>query len=395
LRSISLSKNGINKIRAQQFELKSSDFEDSIKSFYPGEWCAMSFKSECWIGFINPLINEKYPCSHVVSPIKENEIQAFAVENFLEKKIFDAFKRRLIFFGYEKNSRVVYGESDGLPGLIVDNFENASIIQINTAGIDRYREIIKRVVEQATKKDAFFLDNQKYREKESLPDFGSPRLPDIYVNENQLKYKIRSDVIQKVGFYFDHRENRLQLMTILSRLNKKFKKGLDLFCYVGAWGMSALKSGISEMHFVDQGNFFDEIDESLAINEFSGRGIYHRSDVFNFLDNEMEKKSLYDLVICDPPAFAKSHLQRSHALEGYTKLHRKVLRIISSGGLVVFSSCTHYVSHEEFQKNITDAAKRESRKIQMIYNGIQGFDHPITSQIDRSNYIKSYFYIVE
>jgi 23S rRNA (cytosine1962-C5)-methyltransferase len=109
----------------------------------------------------------------------------------------------------------------------------------------------------------------------------------------------------------------------------------------------------------------------------------------------IQKNKKYDHVLCDPPAFDKSILQKNQALEGYTKLHRKVFKIASSQAIISFSSCTHYVNHEEFQKNILDAAKKESRSIQLIYVGTQGFDHPIASLYDRSNYIKCYFYFVE
>ncbi len=105
--------------------------------------------------------------------------------------------------------------------------------------------------------------------------------------------------------------------------------------------------------------------------------------------------NLFDLVLCDPPAFAKSQPQKDQALEGYSKLHRKVLKASRPGAMLAFSSCTHYVSHEEFQKNILDAAMKENKKLQLIYSGMQGWDHPVPSLMDKSNYIKSYFYLME
>jgi 23S rRNA (cytosine1962-C5)-methyltransferase len=396
LRSLSLSKSGINKIRSRQFELKVSDLEDSIKSMTPGEWCLVkTTQSENWLCFVNPLIDEKYPCVHVLTFVNEDNVKNYSLEMFISQKITDAFQKRLRFLGYESNSRIFYGVSDGLPGLIIDQFENASIIQINTAGVDRFRQLVKDEVEKITKKRSYFLDNEKYREKESLPIFSTEAVPDLVIFENQLTYKVRSAVIQKVGFYFDHRENRYQLINLLSRLSIKFKRGIDLFSYVGAWGLSALRGGVDEMHFVDQGDFQTEVNEALILNDFSDKGTYHRSDVFKFLDEEIRNKKFYDLVLCDPPAFAKSLLQKPQALEGYSKLHRKVFKIISSGGLAVFSSCTHYVNHDEFQKNILEASMRENRKIQLVFSGLQGFDHPINGHENRSNYIKSYFYLVE
>jgi 23S rRNA (cytosine1962-C5)-methyltransferase len=396
VRSLSLSKSGINKIRANQFELKVSDFEDSIKSLPPGEWCLMKFaSSDIWIGFVNPQIEEKYSCAHVLSMASQDQLKDFSIEAFVISKIKLAIAKRSRFIDYQKHARLFYGASDGLPGLIIDQFENASIVQINTAGLDRYREVIRSAVQEMMGTKSYFLDNAKYREKEFLPTFETEPLPELEVLENGLKYKIRPEVLQKVGFYYDHRENRLQLMGLIHRLSRKPKAGIDLFCYAGAWGMSALKAGVDEVHFIDQGDFGAEVEAALVLNGFSNRGNFIRSDVFKFLDEATQKKSRFDLILCDPPAFAKSALQKPQALEGYSKLHRKVFKAISSGGIVAFSSCTHYVSHVEFQKNILDAAAKENKKIQLIYSGMQGFDHPVSSLEDRANYIKSYFYIVE
>lgn len=395
MRSLSLSKSGINKYRSHQLELKVSDFEDSIKSLPPGEWCIFKVSTnEFAVGFVNPLIDEKYVCAQIVSKLSAEEVKSFSPEGLISQKLKAAYQRRVNFDGYQKNARMFYGVSDGLPGLIIDSFVNASIIQINTAGIDRYREYIQTFMSELLGVPAYLLDNPKYREKESLPTFETPALPELDVFENGLRYKIRAEVLQKVGFYYDHRENRYQLMQILSRIQKKPVKGVDLFSYAGAWGMSALKSGVPEVHFVDQGDFEVEVNEALKLNGFSG-GKFFRQDVFKFLDDSLQKNSKYDLILCDPPAFAKSALQKPQALEGYSKLHRRVLKLAEPGSVVAFSSCTHYVAHDEFQKNIQDAATKENKKIQLIYSGMQGFDHPVSSLEDRSNYIKSYFYIVE
>ncbi len=297
--------------------------------------------------------------------------------------------------GYAEGSRLFYGNSDGVPGLIIDKFVNASIIQINSAGVDRFRDLIRQHVEELTQEKAYFLDNEKYREKEFLPRFEKEQHPALDVLENGLKYHLRSEIVQKVGFYYDHRENRLQMRSLIERFKLVPKQGLDLFCYAGAWGMNALASGVETVDFVDQGDFEVEMNESLKLNAFSGKGKFYRSDVFRFMDDALAKNQKYDLVMCDPPAFAKSSLQKVQALEGYTKLHRKVMRLAAPGALAVFSSCTHYVTHEEFQKNIVDAALKMGRKIQLVHVGMQGLDHPVNSLMDRANYIKSYFYILE
>lgn len=396
MRSLLLAKNGLNKIRAHHKELKQADLEDSIKSIPPGEWCLLKHPDSplSWICFINSMIEDKFNSIQILNAVNVKTLSVDPAQ-YIAEKIKEAFLKRQRFAGYEKGSRIFYGHCDGLPGLIIDQFLDKAIIQINTAGVDIHRALIKSTVDNLISGQSYFLDNAKYREKEFLPTFETESLPDLAIVENGIKYSLRSEVLQKVGFYYDHRENRHQLIQLLARLNSKFDHATDLFCYAGAWGLCALKAGVKKVSFVDQGDFNTEIETALENNDFKGRGQFYRSDVFKFLDEAISKNNLFDLILCDPPAFAKSQSQKDQALDGYSKLHRKVLKASRPGALIAFSSCTHYVSHEEFQKNILDAAAKENKKLQLIYSGMQGWDHPVPSLMDRSNYIKSYFYLME
>lgn len=397
MRSLLLAKSGLNKVRANQKELRSSDLEDSIKSIPPGEWCLFNHPTlnTAWVGFINPMIDEKFVCSHLLTPLDSKLDNDFDVENFIQNLLVTSFKKRQRFLNYNQGARIFYGSADGLPGLIIDQFLDKAVIQINTAGVDKYRQLIKSKIDELISGHSYFLDNSKYREKEFLPTFENEVIPGLEIEENGIHFKLRPEVIQKVGFYYDHRENRYQLMQLLSRFNTKYSSGVDLFCYAGAWGLMALKAGVNSVSFVDQGDFEQELQQAAEINGFSGRAKFYRSDVFKYLDDVISKKQFFDLILCDPPAFAKSHSQKDQALEGYSKLHRKVFKAAAPGAFIAFSSCTHYVNHDEFQKNILDAATKENRKIQLVYCGMQGWDHPISSLNDRSNYIKSYFYLTE
>ncbi len=395
MRLITLNKTGLNKLRSHHKELKQVDLQDSIKPLTPGEWIILTSGEEFWVGFVNPLIEEKFACVQILQSLKKNETASFSPENFVVHAIEAADKKRKNFLGYTDGCRLFYGSSDGLPGLIIDTFQGTAIIQVNTAGVDKFRDLIKDTVSRLINGKAYLLDNPKYREKEFLPTFENETVPALAIKENGISYHLRPEVLQKVGFYYDHRENRIQLQSLLGRLNKKLNHGIDLFCYAGAWGLNALKANVQNVDFVDQGDFDIEIKNGLEKNNFAGRGHYHRMDVFKFLDQCISQNKQYDLILCDPPAFAKSHLQKDQALEGYSKLHRKVFKIAQSGAVLAFSSCTHYVSHSEFEKNINEAAAKENKKIQLLYCGLQGWDHPISRMDDRSNYIKSYFYLME
>jgi 23S rRNA (cytosine1962-C5)-methyltransferase len=350
---------------------------------------------EAWLAFANPMIEEKYSCIQVLGVITQEFTKDFSVEEYISKKLKQALEKRKRFSGYDKSCRVFYGNKDGLPGLIIDQFENAIIVQINTAGVDKYRDLIKKEISAITSKKAYFLNNEKYREKESLPTYEKDQLPDIQIDENGMRFNLRSEVMQKVGFYYDHRENRRAMKELLGRLTHPPQSGIDLFSYIGAWGISSLSAGVKRMSFVDQGDLAQELKATLELNSFSDRGEFIRSDVFKYLDECVSLGKTFDLVLCDPPAFAKSLLQKKDALAGYSKLHRKVFKIAAPKALLAFSSCTHYVDHDEFQKNILDAAQKENRNVQLLYVGLQGWDHPVSNLHEKSNYIKSYFYILE
>lgn len=397
MRTITLSKSGIQKVRGHAKELKSADFEESIKSIPPGEWCLFSHSSlpQLWFGHINPMIDEKYVCAHLVRSLTKEEVPLVSVESLIKETLLNAFGRRNLFKDYGTHSRLFYGTFDGLTGLIIDGFGDKALIQINTAGLDKYRSLIKQVTESFFNGKAYFLDNQKYREKEFLPIHEVEPLPVLNIKENNIKFSLRPEVLQKVGFYYDHRENRQQLIHLLERLNNPPKKAIDLFCYLGAWGLCAVKHGVEFCDFVDQGDFNQELEQSLELNHLQGKGKFIRQDVFKYLDEQISHNNKYDLVLCDPPAFAKNPTQKNQAIEGYNKLHRKVFKIAAKGSIIAFSSCTHYVTAEEFQKTIVDSALKEGRKIQLLHQGIQGWDHPVTQLSERGNYIKSFFYYTE
>jgi len=393
LKKIKLSKNGALKVFKGNNELYFSDFEDSIKSCTPGEWVLVenSKKSQHFVAYINPLVANNSPCGYVMMEYTGKEFEA---EALLKSLIHKAIYKRQIFKGYEVCSRVIFGEADNLPGLIADAYKNYVVVQINTAGLDRYRDLIREIlIEKFDNKKIIFLDNERYREREGLPAHpAEPIEEDLLIEENGLELTVCSGSIQKVGYYYDHRENRLKAQSIMNRMNRKFTKGLDLFSYVGSWGLNMLKADCENVTFVDQGNFEESISRNLEMNGYSCRGSFVRADVFKYLK---ECTETFDVICSDPPAFCKSKKEEKRAYEGYTKLHRAVFKLLAKDSLFFACSCTHYIDHESFQKNIKDAAKLSGREIHLLEVGMQGFDHPVKSLHDKNSYLKYFVYLVE
>ncbi|WP_127715270.1 class I SAM-dependent rRNA methyltransferase [Halobacteriovorax sp. HLS] len=388
MRNINLSKQATSRLLIGRSDFYLKDIEDNIKSFRPGEWITVN---ELYYAFINPFVI-KGPILRKVVAIKDFSINTPPLE-IITTLLRKSYDRRVQFLDY-KNYRLCYGDSDQLPGLIIDVFENCVLVQINTAGIDIHRnEIIDYVASLYPQKKVSFLDNKKYRDNEVLPTYENSFTEDILVNENNFKYTISNSTLQKVGYYFDHRENRLKMETFLGRI-APLKNGMDLFCYTGSWGLHLLRAGVDNVTFVDQADMSENIDHVLDVNGFPNRGEFIRRDVFSHLDLCIQNHERFDIIVNDPPAFSKSEKNLKKALGGYEKLHAKAIKLINDKGFYVAASCTHGVSLKDLDSSVIKAATRIGRTVKMLDVGVQGFDHPFSSFESNEFYIKYLLYQV-
>jgi 23S rRNA (cytosine1962-C5)-methyltransferase len=390
MRSLDLDDKLSSRISQFPVSVYKSEIQESIKSYFPGEWIFFkdTNQKKIYLGFINPLVSENYPAAQILCHVDKMPKQSI-VEDYIVKKIKDSVAYRFNFKSYEKSSRIIFGEADGLPGLVADLYENACLVQINSAGMDKHRELIRETIAEVVKIDTYIVDGSKQRTQEMLPMYReSIGLDVIKVIENEFNYQIKVTKLQKNGWYFDHRENRKRLETILQGMSKEFSKGLDLFCYQGAWGFHVSRAGCTQVILVDQADMQDTILESARLNNVSGLSFY-RQDVFEWLNDAIKSKLTFDVIVSDPPAFAKTKSEKKSAVDGYIKLHKKIMKISGPGAIVCFASCTHYVTEEEFLETIDLAARSEKRKIRILDRGQQAWDHPISHVGSRSNYIKS------
>jgi len=389
------------KVLRGEMELSANDVEEIPKGMTPGEWFCLSDSTakKRYIAYVNPYTENffKIKILKTAHPQFNSQSDEKAVaEETIAELLSASLKRRTLFAGYENGARLVYGISDSLPGLIVDKYKKYILIQINTAGLDRFRDLIHSILQNAfPEQSVLFFDNEEYRKAEVLPVHERAILEtDLEVQENGLNYLIPKTIMQKIGYYYDHRENRNRLKNLLLRLNVKKEKGLDLFSYVGSWGLHLLASGVQSVEFVDQGNMQIAVEDNVARNGFSGRGNFVRADVFKFLDQAASEGKSYDVIVSDPPAFTKSEKNKINAIQGYEKLHLKAMKLLSNEGIFVAASCTHYVSFEELDKTVQDAAFKNGQKLQLLDLGGQGFDHPMTGLKDKGFYIKYIVYHV-
>ena len=380
-------------------EFYEREIEDGMQGRTPGEWVSVvegKASEPLLLALANPLVQQG-PCLRVLKSFSsEMELKNFSAESYIQSCLEKALAKRERFKYLDDGCRLIYGDIDGLPGVIADEYQNAILLQINTAGMDLYRELIKSHLVKLRNKEVFFLDSEEYRKNEGLPLYDKEEIPDIEVKESGIKYFVKKEVMQKIGHYYDHRINRLKLRQWMAEYKPKLATGVDLFCYSGSWGLNALAAGADlTMDFVDQGNFEQTIEKNLSLNSFDSKGRFHRADVFNWLNDKAQEKAKYDLVISDPPAFSKSLKNKSKALGGYTKLHKAIAKICKPGTLLAIGSCTHGVTLEELDQTVNQGFWDTGLKIQLIDLGIQGPDHLMSSLGDRENYIKFLLYFVE
>lgn len=395
------NKSSLKVVRGER-ELSEKDLIEMPKGLQPGEWVIIDdqLSKKNFIGYINPYSESFYKIKIIGEDVgkiynSKSDEQTAALTIILHH-LQKAFKKRAFFTDYNSGARLVYGMNDSLPGIIVDKYEKYIFAQINTAGMDRFRNAIKAEIEISfPAHKVLFFDNPEYRKAEVLPIHDPEKMEgDLDVFENGLKYQISQKVMQKIGYYYDHRENRKKLCDLLQRSSFHKKNGLDLFSYVGSWGLHLLKAGVESVEFVDQGNMEEAISKNLGLNDFSGRGKFTRSDVFKFLDTSAANEKRYDVIVSDPPAFTKSEKNKMMAIQGYEKLHLKAMKLLSDEAVIVIASCTHHVNYEELDKTVQDAAVKNSQKVHLLDLGVQGFDHPFSGFKDKGFYIKYLVYSV-
>ncbi len=398
--SIKAKKGGRSFLYRDEFYER--EVEDGLLGRTPGEWVLVvegKNDTPALLAMANPLVQQG-PCLRALKAFPDlKSLKNFTPENYIQSSIDHALQKRARFKFLDEGSRLIYGAVDGLPGVICDEYINCALLQINTAGMDIYRDTIRNYLQKKLgDKKVIFMDQEDYRKVEGLPQHTKEEIPDIEVSESGIKYHVKKEVMQKIGHYYDHRINRLKLRQWIENYKGALETGVDLFCYSGSWGLNALAAtaeGKLNMSFVDQGNFSETIDKNLSLNKFVGRGQFYRSDVFDWLKLKGQEGEKFDLVISDPPAFSKSLKNKSKALGGYTKLHKAIAKVCRPGTLLAIGSCTHGVTLDELDQTVNQGFWDTGLRVNLLDLGIQGPDHVMAAMNDRENYIKYLLYVVD
>jgi 23S rRNA (cytosine1962-C5)-methyltransferase len=314
---------------------------------------------------------------------------------FFTRRIEGALKLRQRLYPGRTAYRLISSEADGLPGLVVDRFNDVLSVQINTLGMEHLKELIKTALQTVLNPSgAIFRNEASVRELEGLPRekglwFGE--VPDfVDIDEFGVKFRVQLLEGQKTGHFFDQADNRLFAGKLCRDLSV-----LDVYSNSGGWGLHALKHGAKEVIFVDkQEACCEQIEANVALNGFEDRAVILCDEGKKTLEALITKGMRFDAVNLDPPAFAKQRRAANSALKGYREINRLGLNLVKPGGFFFTSSCSYHVHEEKFIEAVQKAAQDAGKALQMIRRGEQGSDHPTRPEVPETRYLKSYAFQV-
>ena len=323
-------------------------------------------------------------------------------DDFWSHKIQQAYAMRLSLGLVVKNEnntyRLIHGEGDSLPGLIVDVYDDTAVMQAHSVGMHEIRQILA----ESIVKNVPEIKNVYYKSETTLP-FNAPITPedgyligketaDLSAIENRLKFHVDWLRGQKTGFFVDQRENR----SLLERYSRG-KSVLNMFCYTGGFSVYALRGGAELVHSVDSSAKAIDLTEKNVQANFPNdpRHTSFDEDAFKFLNNLQHNEQKYDLIILDPPAFAKHREAIRNALKGYKRLNAKAFEQIKPGGILFTFSCSQVITKDQFRLAVFSAAAESKRNVRILHQLSQPADHPINIYHPEGEYLKGLVLWVE
>ena len=325
-------------------------------------------------------------------------VKTKADQNFWTKKIKEAYRYRQSL-GYASSSgadsfRLVYGEGDGLPGLIIDIYGKLAVIQCHSVGMhlavpmltEALKSTLGKSLETVFEKSADVLSDSSSYEVTDGYRLGDDSVKTIQVEGLDYHFDLQG---QKTGFFLDQRENRKAVEQASAG-----KKVLDVFCYSGGFTLHALRGGASHVHAVDSSaKAIDLVKSNVMLNNFDqARFSSTVADAKQFL---LSPEGAYDVIILDPPAFAKHHDMKNKGLRGYININRQAIQQISQGGLLFTFSCSQAVDKKAFQSAVTAAAIEAGRPVKIIRQFGQSPDHPVNLYHPEGEYLKGLLLYVD
>jgi len=296
--------------------------------------------------------------------------------------------------------RLIFGEADFLPGFIVDKFDNVLVVQSLALGMEAFKGIIVDELTQLLKADGIIVSgvfersDAKVREHEGLEKvkgfISEPFDTQVQIIENGVKFMVDVKDGQKTGFFLDQKFNRLAIHKLV-----KDKSVLDCFTHTGSFGLNAAVAGASSVTAIDiSQSAIEQATLNAKLNHVEDKMSFLVEDVFEALPKLVQKQAHYDVVILDPPSFAKSREALKNALKGYRDINTQAIKLVIDQGYLVTASCTSFVTPDLFKEAIEKAAKDAHRRIRQVEYRTQSFDHPVLWGDESTPYLKFYIFQV-
>ena len=286
--------------------------------------------------------------------------------------------------------RLVYGDSDLLPGLVVDRFGDILVVQLASATMEKHKDDVLAALIQVCKPSGILLKNDSAaRDAEGLSRYVETAfglVPEwVALEENGVKFEAPVMQGQKTGWFYDHRMNRARLAPYV-----KGKRVLDLFSYIGGWGVQAAAFGASDVMCVDASAFaLDGVERNAALNGLTDKVACVEGDVFEALKQLKASEERFDVIVADPPAFIKRKKDLKNGEAAYRRLNEQAMRLLNKDGILISASCSMHLPEDDLQNILLTSARHLDRNIQLLERGGQGPDHPVHPAIQETRYIKS------
>lgn len=320
-------------------------------------------------------------------------------EAFLRMRVQEAwdYRKKVSDTG---SCRVIFGEADFLPGLVVDKFSDVLVVQSLALGIDRLKDQIVEMLKEVLAADGIKIrgvyerSDAKVRRQEGMELYkgfiGEPFDTDVEIEENGVRYMVDVKDGQKTGFFLDQKYNRKAIQRLC-----KDAKVLDCFTHTGSFALNAGYGGAKEVTGVDASELaVEQATLNSKLNGMQDRVKFICRDVFELLPELEEKGEKFDVVILDPPAFTKSRNSVKNAVKGYREINLRAMKLVRDGGFLATCSCSHFMTYELFTQTIHQAARNVHKRLRQVEYRTQAPDHPILWAAEESYYLKFYVFQV-
>ncbi|WP_340148273.1 class I SAM-dependent rRNA methyltransferase [Billgrantia montanilacus] len=286
--------------------------------------------------------------------------------------------------------RLVHGEGDLLPGLVIDRFDDVLVVQLNTLGMERLgEEVVAALDKVLSPRVIVFKNDSSGRRQEQLErqvevvkgELSGP----VLMEENGVRFSVPVLDGQKTGWFYDHRANRAWLNGLVAG-----KRVLDVFSYVGGWGVQAAANGASEVLCIDSSaQALEHVAENAALNGLQEQVAVGEGDAFEALAALKADGEQFDVIVLDPPAFIRKRKDIPNGERAYGKLNREAMRLLGRDGLLLSASCSMHLAPERLMEVVRGAVRHQDRHGQVVFQGHQGSDHPVHPAIPETAYLKA------